>query len=292
MGAAMAQCQRTLDFKAWGATAAPKLAALIAVLLGWAQPAFADGAAVIVQGGPWRLAGRVYQSEVISARPHLVVVLHGDSPFGDPTYQYTFARRAAAALGDAVVVGLLRPGYRDGLGGISGGERGATTGDNYTPDRIDSLSGAVEALAARYHASDVTLVGHSGGSAISADILALHPGLASRALLVSCPCDLPTFRRQMFFRQRLLGWLLPVASISPQDVVARIPKAVVVRMVTGSADPVASPSLTLAFADALRARGGDATVTVLPGLGHDILLDRHVMDQLRALIGPRTTVSR
>jgi poly(3-hydroxybutyrate) depolymerase len=150
-----------------------------------------NGEAIRVQGGPWLLAGRVFESPQLSAHPHLVLVLHGDAPFVNPTYQYVFAKSAADAMPDVVVAALLRPGYRDKRGAESQGSRGLTTADNYTADRIASIAAAARSLMTRYRASDLTLVGHSGGSAMAADILALDPHLAKRALLVSCPCDVP-----------------------------------------------------------------------------------------------------
>jgi pimeloyl-ACP methyl ester carboxylesterase len=38
-----------------------------------------------------------------------------------------------------------------------------------------------------YHPRTTLIVGHSGGSAIAADLIALRPELAGAALLVSCP---------------------------------------------------------------------------------------------------------
>jgi len=237
-----------------------------------------------VQGGPWLLAGRVFRNPQLTAHPHLILVLHGDAPFVNPTYQYVFAESAAQALQNVVAVALLRPGYRDAQGERSQGSRGLTTADNYTSDRIVSIAAAARSLVARYHASDLTLVGHSGGSAIAADILELYPHLAARALLVSCPCDVAAFRWSMFKSQWNPMWLLPVASISPIDHVSSIPRHIVIRMVTGSADDIAPPALTFAFASALKQKGVDVRVIELKNKGHEILLEPAVIDQLRALL--------
>jgi dipeptidyl aminopeptidase/acylaminoacyl peptidase len=55
-------------------------------------------------------------------------------------------------------------------------------------------------------------------------------------------------------------------------------------MVVGSADPVTPPPLTLAFSRALEANGGNVQVLVLKDLGHEILLQPAVLQQLRTLI--------
>ena len=195
-------------------------------------------------------------------------------------------------MNDVVVVGLLRPGYKDGIGGASQGARGFALGDNYTPQDIASVAAAAKELMSRYQAADLTLVGHSGGSTISADILALYPHLARGALLVSCPCDVPAFRWSMMKYQWNPLWLIPVNAVSPQDHVAEIPKDTIVHMVVGSNDPVTPPVLTLSFANALKARGGDVQVVELPKIGHEIFLEPAVLDQLRILMNAEPARSR
>lgn len=246
--------------------------------------ASAAGQPVRVGGGRWLLAGRAYESAKLSPHPHLIIVIHGDAPSVNPSYQYVFAGSAAAALNDAVAVGLLRPGYQDGMGARSEGDRGFAVADNYTVDDIASVASAAKTLMGRYHAADLTLVGHSGGSTIAADILALYPGLARGALLVSCPCDVPAFRWSMMKHQWNPLWLIPVRAVSPQDHVQQIPRSTIVRLVVGSADPVTPPQLTLAFARTLEADGGNVQVLVLKGFGHEILLQPAVLHQLRALM--------
>jgi pimeloyl-ACP methyl ester carboxylesterase len=246
--------------------------------------ASAAGQPIRVQGGRWLLAGRAYESAKLSRHPHLIVVIHGDAPSVNPSYQYVFAGSAAAALNDVVVVGVLRPGYLDGIGGRSEGGRGFALADNYTVDDIASLASAAKALMNRYHTADLTLVGHSGGSTIAADILALYPRLARGALLVSCPCDVPAFRWGMMKHQLNPLWLIPVHAVSPQDHTRQIPRSTLVRMVVGSADPVTPPPLTLAFARALEANGGNVQVLVLKDLGHEILLHPAVFQELRTLM--------
>ena len=259
---------------------------LLAVTLTALGPAFATapGEPITVQGGLGLLAGRACVSAKLTEHPHLIVVLHGDAPARNPTYQYELACRASAALSNVVVVGLLRPGYKDGIGDASAGNRGHALGDNYTPEDIASIAAAAKALMARYNASDLTLVGHSGGSVLAADILAMFPHLARGALLVSCPCDVPAFRWSMMKYQWNPLWLLPVTAVSPQAQVAKIPRDTIVRMVVGSDDPLTPPPLTFAFEHSLKANGNDVQVLVLNNLGHEIFLEPAVLDQLIKLM--------
>lgn len=75
----------------------------------------------------------------LSADPDLIVVLHGDAPTRNPTYQYELECRAAATLDDVVVVGLFADGFKDGLGGESEGRRGHALGDNYNREKSIAL---------------------------------------------------------------------------------------------------------------------------------------------------------
>ena len=230
-----------------------------------------------------RLKTRVFESPTLGNQPILVVVLHGDSPKSPPTYQYRFAATAAAAMTDAVVAAVLRPGYSDGLD-RSDGMRGETTGDNYTPEVIDAVASAISELRGRYHPRRVVMVGHSGGAAITADLLGQRGNLVDAALLVSCPCDLAEWRKHM---QSIKGgaiWERPVRSLSPIAVAADIPASARVWMLVGSDDQITPPALTLAYADALRNRGIAVDVTVAPGLPHNILLAPVALDRLKDLV--------
>jgi len=231
-----------------------------------------------------RLKLRVYQSAKLGKSPVLVLVLHGDSPFAPPSYQYAFARKLAAQMDNLVVAALLRPGYTDDTGERSGGKRGLATGDNYTPEVVDAVVKLTDELKARFHPACTVLVGHSGGAAIAADVLGRWPSEVNAALLVSCPCDLKAWRRHMLKVQSNPIWLLPVTSISPLDVAGKVLPSVRVRMIVGSEDNVAPPAIAQQYADALRNRGGDANITIAPGLKHDILLEPVTFEQSRLLL--------
>ena len=83
------------------------------------------------------------------------------------------------------------------LGDRSAGRRGMATGDNYTPEVVDATAQAISQLRADFHSSAIVLTGHSGGAAITGNLLGWHPSEVNGALLVSCPCDLSTWRKSM-----------------------------------------------------------------------------------------------
>jgi predicted esterase len=237
----------------------------------------------------WKLKTSVYESAPLSSHPVLVVVLHGDlvGVFGIPTttYHYVFADEATRKVEDVVVAAVLRPGYRDHSGERSDGDQGTATGDNYTPEVVDAIAAVIERLKARFRPSHTVLVGHSGGAAISGDLLGRWPSAADGALLASCPCDLRAFRKHMMRMQPDNPlWSKPVRSLSPQELVGQVsPRAHVVVLV-GAEDDVAPPSLSTNYAEALKKHGAHVTLTIAPDLGHEILWEPVTYEALKRLV--------
>jgi pimeloyl-ACP methyl ester carboxylesterase len=237
-----------------------------------------------VRGGRECLHFRVYRSASLSAHPDLVVVLHGDSPFSDPSYQNAEARRISTEVDDVIAIGLLRPGYTDADGHRSSGIRGRTNGDNYTPADVDAVAAAIQGLTDTDLPARVFIVGHSGGAAIVGDLIARHPGLVNGAVLVSCPCDVPAWRRHMDSVQHTPVWGMPIESLSPMDLVAHVDPHTVVRVVVGTADPVTPPAFSRTYVQRLQAHGVRAQLVELPGAGHEILLDPRVLTTITDLL--------
>jgi predicted esterase len=227
-----------------------------------------------------RIKSKIYENARPNQHPILVVVVHGDSPDGPPTYQYRFAERAAATISDAVVAAVLRPGYSDGEDS-SDGMRGYTTGDNWTPEVVNAVAAVLSELKDKYHPRRVILVGHSGGAAIVGNLLGQGAAAADGALLVSCPCDVTAWRKYM---QSIKGgaiWERPVRSLSPLALVDNVPTSAKLWLLVGSDDQTTPSALTLAYAEALRNRNIAVNVTIASGLSHNILLEPITMERLK-----------
>jgi predicted esterase len=236
-----------------------------------------------------RIKTMTYRSATMSARPTLIVVLHGDllgvRAVPTATYHYVFARQAAMKMDDVVVAALVRPGYRDHTGERSEGEQGLTTGDNYTPEVVDAVAQVIDQLKARFSPATTVLAGHSGGAAITGDLLGRWPSTVNAAFMVSCPCDLAPWRKHMQEMQNNNPiWSAPIKSLSPMDLAGKVLPSVRVSLLVGAKDPVAPPELSERYANALRAHSGDVTLAIAPGLEHDILLESVTLDALTNLV--------
>lgn len=231
-----------------------------------------------------RPATELYARSFGTARPvTLLVVLHGDAPTANPGYQYDFAQTLAARIPDSRVVALLRPGYEDPQGNRSPGERGLTTGDNYTPDRLDAVSDSLRRLRARYPRARLVLIGHSGGAAMAADLAGTRPELVDGLLLAACPCSLPEWRQHMKARLPAAPFDQPVRSLDPLQTVGGAQLDLRAALVVGADDPITPPKFSRAYAEALALRGIATDYRVLPGKGHDILDDPEVLSAAERL---------
>jgi pimeloyl-ACP methyl ester carboxylesterase len=235
-----------------------------------------------VVGG--RMTGRAYMSMEANSNPALVVVLHGDLLEPGNTYHYGFARTMASETPNIVAVGLLRPGYSDERGNRSDGDALTATGDNYTAEVVAAVAAATEQLKSRYRARTVILVGHSGGAAIAALLLGQYPDVFNASLLVACPCDVPAWRKYMMSVRGNPIWQRPHRGLSPMDFATAVNSSTAVELVVGDEDQVALPDYSQKYAAAVRARGVDARVSLLPGLGHNILQRPEVIRMASALI--------
>ena len=259
---------------------------LATALAATAVPAGSGGAAAAIEpGARLELAGlqaRAWNAPVVQRATRLIVILHGDLAGPRDSYQYRAAANAAARLPDTVVVALLRPGYGDGVVRAPG-PRGLALGAHNTPPGVGALAAAIRAAKARFGAGEVTLVGHSGGAVLAADVAEADPTLASRLLLVSCPCDVASWRRRTAVRRLNPAWLLPTTLVSPLDGARRLGPGTLVGMVSGREDDVAPFALAKALVRTLSDAGTPAHLRVLAGAGHNILLDPRVLDDLIAL---------
>ena len=213
-----------------------------------------------VMGKDLCLAIRTFGADTAGPSPTLVVVLHGDmSSGGAPEYHMAIAR--ALAKEGVVGVGLIRPGYASKDERASEGS--PSHSDHYTAENVDAVADAVVKLKARHKARATVLIGHSGGAATAGVIIGRHPGVADRALLISCPCDIPRWRDM----KRRSGWY---SSLSPLDYAGKIPTTAKVIAITGDRDDNTDVELARDYVAKLKERGVAARFVAIPGAGHNI----------------------
>ena len=226
---------------------------------------------------------KTYKTKELSEKPLLLIALHGDSPFNNPSYQYFFAKKVVSKSSNMIGVGMLRPGYEDQDNRVSDGVRGDAVGDNYDKSRVAQIAEAITKLKQQYQPHKVVLAGHSGGSAITANLTSLYPDLIDHAVIVSCPCDVKQWREDMFALTKEPVFNKAIGFLSPADLVDSISEQTKVSMFVGADDPVTKPYLSKAYRELLRKKGNDVSLEVVEGK-HDIFLSAPVVKSVVDLI--------
>ncbi len=219
---------------------------------------------------------KIFKSNGLTDSPKLVFSIHGDAPFGRPSYHYRFAQRIALESRNTVAIGILRPGYTDDFNRTSDGERGETVGDSYDDGRVLHIAEVIRSLTSTLRPETVILAGHSGGAAISAKLIAMQPELADVAFVVSCPCDINAWRADMYERNAFEGFLGDLEISSPVDLVRKISPKTRVYVYVGRQDDITRPHLSRQYHRALLDAGKTAELFTIDG-NHEVFLSEPVV---------------
>lgn len=210
----------------------------------------------------------------------VVVFIHGDG--GGRTAE-SYVTRVGGDLSkklQVIAISLLRPGYSDGKVKSDGVARAED--DDYRRPTVDSLAGVVDSLRAFYPGRKIVLTGHSGGAALSALVMGIYPGKADGAVLVGCPCDVPSWRD---WRNSSAGKSGAWSSLSPLKNTDNVSKSAPIIAVTGDRDENTLPKFALAFVEALKKNGHENTEFMsAPGATHGRSIDSPVYHQAVAKV--------
>lgn len=216
----------------------------------------------------------IYPEKITNS--NLVVFLHGDSPFGDPVYQYNISKNISE-ITNSVTVALLRPGYRDGCGDISGGVRGLTMGDNYTQEVVNTLNSVISTIQKQEDISQTVVMGHSGGAALTALLAQSNPELMDQSILVACPCNLSAWRRSMESLTNNPNWSNPMSGLSPLDRISKLALNKRIHLYVGANDQVAPSFLTTEFFKATSELDVNVKMKIVPGEDHESILKKPIL---------------
>lgn len=226
---------------------------------------------------------KTYKSTGVSDNPLLLVVLHGDSPFRNPGYQNEFAKLMASKNSNVVAVGMLRPGYMDPSGRTSDGVKGEANGDSYDKKRVNQVAQAITELKKVYSPSKVLLAGHSGGSAITANIISLYPALIDHAFVVSCPCDVKAWREDMLDLSKKPIFSGDLETLSPIELVDHLNENTKISMFVGKNDRITQSIISKHYKKAATEKGAKVTLKIIEGK-HDIFLSPLILNEMTEIL--------
>jgi predicted esterase len=182
-----------------------------------------------------------------------------------------------------ISVGILRPGYTDPLRRTSDGIKGDAIGDNYDEKRVNQIAQAITKLKKLYSPSKVILAGHSGGAAITANLISLFPLLIDHAFIVSCPCDVNAWREDMFSLTNKSIFKGKIETLSPIDLVKHLNKNTTMSLFVGKDDKVARPILSENYQTAATKEGAKVILEIIEGQ-HDIFLSPDIINAITNII--------
>lgn len=199
------------------------------------------------------------------SKPRILwVFIHGD---GNSDYLFNFL--SSLADNDSVAVGVIRPGYVTADGRLSTGPDSDRDFDHYTQAVTDTLAAGISKLKTHYDPDELIVVGHSGGAALTSLIASFYPDLIDREVLVSCPCNIPEWRRLRAGNNE--PW---IRSLSPHDHVNGLNTQVPLVAIVGAEDTNTYPQLSIDYAALAQTAGVMATHEVIAGADHDgVILD-------------------
>jgi poly(3-hydroxybutyrate) depolymerase len=244
------------------------------LLILFSQIAFADECLddklTRVKGVDNCLAITTFRDSSVPNPAALVIFIHGDQSDMKAVTSMPRLAENIQLPSDVVKVFILRPGYFDAQGNESTGNNSGRR-DSYTSDNVDEVTKAIQSLQKYYRVKNTVLVGHSGGAAYAGVMIGRTPGIASGALLLSCPCDISSWRSDLQAR--------PWGSLSPINFYKTVPITTKVIAMTGDSDNNTREYLSKEYVAALTARDVDARYITAQSAGHNDTLNVELITQ-------------
>lgn len=221
----------------------------------------------------------------------IIVVLHGDNGGKMMGGRHvTLATKLSQEFSSPAFF-MLRPGYQGDAGKSDGFAK--YEDDDYTKKNMEFLAAALDQL--KHDAGDrkLVLVGHSGGAAMSAVLIALYPQLVDAVVLAGCPCDVQSWRQ---WRKQSAGkrdgfW---PNSLSPSDFTKKTSLKSVIVAITGDGDTNTLPKFAEEYIAALREHGVENAVFIsAPGSTHGTVPEsKELIDGVRYAIEKVTAAAK
>jgi pimeloyl-ACP methyl ester carboxylesterase len=234
----------------------------------------ANGICMVIQAAP--------VSSINSTAP-LIVIVHGDNGGKMKGGRYVALATKLSQEFSSPAFFMLRPGYEGDAGKSDGFAR--YEDDDYTKKNIEFLAAALDQLKNEAAGRKLILVGHSGGAAMSAVLIALYPQLVDAVVLAGCPCNVQPWRQ---WRKESAGkrdgyW---PNSLSPSDFTNKTSSKSVIVAITGDGDTNTLPKFAEEYIKSLRANGVENTAFIsAPGSTHGTVPEsRELVDGVRYAI--------
>jgi pimeloyl-ACP methyl ester carboxylesterase len=189
-------------------------------------------------------------SENVGNKNKLVFFIHGDQLNSKVTYFNDFASNFITS--NAFIISITRPGWTNIKDHKSEGKKNISNGDNYVPKvDVDPIYRVIKKLKKKYQLNNTLVVGHSGGAAIAGILSGRFPNLIDEAILISCPCIVPPWRKNYFdqiSKKSNSRYCSPVfKSHSPHEYIKRIDPKLKTKIFIGNLDQNTLPVFSATY---------------------------------------------
>ena len=211
----------------------------------------------------------------LTNKEKLIVFIHGDKLDSKNIYFEKFASKFISK--NSIVVSITRPGWTNIKNHKSGGKKNISNGDNYVPKQdVDPIYRVIKKLKKKYKTKDTIVIGHSGGAAITGILFGRFKKLIDSAILISCPCIVPAWRKNYFnavlknSREKIC--IPKFKSHSPHEYIKKINPKLNIYIFVGTQDKNTLPIFSIKYHELLIKNQKKSELFLMDG-GHMNILD-------------------
>ena len=226
-------------------------------------------------------------SEDLKNKKKLVFFVHGDQLDPKVTYFDNFISNFSSE--ESILISITRPGWINNKNHKSEGKKNISNGDNYVPQEdVDPIYRVIKKIKRKFNIEQIILIGHSGGAAITGILYGRFQNLIDEAVLISCPCIVPLWRKNFFqklYTKRNKKICIPkFKSKSPHDYAKKIDSKIKINIYVGDKDQNTFPLYSLEYHSILKENQKNSSLKILPGDHMSILNNSQLIEEVANII--------
>ena len=217
----------------------------------------------------------------------LVFFIHGDQIKPKVTYFDNFVLNFL--IDDAVLISITRPGWINKKNNKSDGKKNISNGDNYIPNiDVDPIYRTIKKIKKRFNSKEIIVIGHSGGAAITGILFGRFNNIINEAILISCPCIVPLWRKnyieQLSLKNKQKICMPKYKSQSPHEYVRKIDSKIKINIFVGQDDKNTLPFFSHQYHSLLKKFGKNVHLKIFSGNHTSVLKNRKMIESIRTII--------
>ncbi len=217
----------------------------------------------------------------------IVFFIHGDQIEPKVTYFDDFVSNFS--FDEVVLISITRPGWVNNKNNKSDGKKNISNGDNYIPNiDVDPIYRAIKKIKNKFNSKEIIIVGHSGGAAITGILFGRFKNIVNEAILISCPCIVPLWRKsyaaQLFLKNKKRICMPKYKSKSPHEYVKKIDSKIKINIFVGEDDKNTLPLFSHQYHFLLKNFGKNSHLKIFSGDHTSVLKNRKMIEEIRLII--------